>query len=138
MLQSLFNRNAFIQGGLITLTLGLVLYLLGLMFEEQKNLGMNVIILLFAWLLISFLSQRTSIYKILGLIVLLVGSMALDLYLEIPDNPITLPLIILFWLGIAWLILPAFFRKYQWPILFTYGLVLILFLFFRMSPNYFE
>ncbi|MEM1220637.1 MAG: histidine kinase [Bacteroidota bacterium] len=138
MQQSVLSRKAIIRGGLITLALGLVLYLLGLMFEEQENLGINVIILFCAWPLISFLSQRTSIYTILGLIALLVGSMALDLYLEIPDNPITLPLIILFWLGVAWLILPAFFRKYQWPILLSYAGVVLLFLFFRMSPNYFE
>lgn len=60
-------------------------------------------------------------------------------YTGIWDSPITIPLLILFWLGVAYVVLPEFFKKYRVAILSVYGLVIAYnFFFFNMTPNYAE
>lgn len=127
---------AFIKGGIITLGMTIVLSGLGFLFNDPAQVYVNVFILIFCWLLISFLIYKIALYKIIGLLGLFIVIMVVDNYMEIPDNPITFPLIILFWLGIAYLVLPEFFNKYKFAILVVYGLVLSYFFIIRMMPNY--
>ncbi len=57
-------------------------------------------------------------------------------YMGIWENPITIPLLILFWLGVAYIVLPEFFKKYKVAILSVYGLVIAYnFFFFNMTPG---
>ncbi len=130
--------KAFIIGGIITIGVAAVLWGLGFIFTNDAYLFVNIYILIFCWLLISFLSYKIPIYKVIGLVVLFIATMLADNYMEIPDNPITFPLVMLFWLGVAYLILPQFFEKYKIAILSVYGLVLTFFFIFRTMPNYLE
>ncbi len=57
-------------------------------------------------------------------------------YEGIWDSSITIPLLILFWLGAAYIVLPDFFKKYRVAILSVYGLVIAYnFFIFNIAPN---
>ncbi len=57
-------------------------------------------------------------------------------YTGIWDSPVTIPLLILFWLGVAYLVLPEFFKKYRVAIFSVYGLVIAYnFFLFNMVPD---
>ena len=132
------NQKAFLKGGIITIGMTLVLSSLGFIFNESNYIPINVGLLIFSWLLISFLSYKVPLYQIIGLAGLFVAIMVIDDYMEIPDNPITLPLVILLWLGVAYLTVPQFFEKYKIAILVVYAIVISFFLLLRMMPNYLE
>ena len=139
------NYKAFIKGGIITLGLTLMLsQIQGFSivnpdyFSRTAFITLNVLVILFLWWGISVLTTRFPLYLILGIISLLVVAGAVEEYYKIPNNPISLPLLILFWLGVAYLIMPQFFSKYKVAILSVYGAVISYFLVFRMLPNYME
>lgn len=137
-----YYKALLIGGGI---SLGLVLMLSRtrfILFEPSYVspavfLFINILALILCWFSISFLIQKFSVYKVLGIFSFLLIGGLLDSILE-PFNPVTIPLIILFWLGIASLILPQFFKKYRIAILSVYGIVLSYFFIFRMMPNYVE
>lgn len=132
------NHNAFIKGGILTIGIAVVLGILDFLFIDRAYFYINIFILIFCWLLISFLLHKISLYKVLALVSLFIATMLVDSYMEVPDNPITFPIVVLFWLGLTYLILPEFFRKYKVAILSVYGAVLAFFFIFRMMPNYLE
>jgi len=134
------NYKPFITGGIITIGMAIILNGLGVLFTDTAYIYSNIFIFIICWLLISFLISKVSVYKVIGLVVLSNATMIADNYMGIPDNPITSPLVILtlFWLGVAYLILPQFFKKYKMAILSVYGVVLSYFFVSRMMPNYLE
>jgi hypothetical protein len=84
-----------------------------------------------------FLLDRYPIYQVLGVIGLLVIAISAERFLRISDNPITVPFLILFWLGMAYLMLPQFFKKYWKGILLVYGLIIgYYFIGFLSATNY--
>lgn len=101
------------------------------------NLLINALGFAFCWLFIAFLVNKFPLYQILGVVGLLLVASVADHYLK-GFNPITIPLIILFWLSVARFILPQFFQKYKIAILSVYGLILAYFFVFRTMPNYAE
>ena len=135
--------KALIYGGIITLGLVFMLSWFDFMLVDPAYLSsevqfiLNIVFIILVWLLISFVIHSSSVLKVLGVMLLLPLSGLADIYLK-AFNPITIPLIILFWLGVAYLIMPQFFLKYKIAIFSVYGLVLIYFLIFRMMPNYLE
>ena len=89
------------------------------------------------WALITFLIYRFDIYKVLGVTGLLIVSATAETYIHISKNPITIPALILFWLGVAYFILPQFFKKYKTAIIAVYGLVIsYYFIHFATATNY--
>lgn len=98
----------------------------------------NALVFILCWWVISFLIQNYRVYKVLGVVSLLVIAIIADRYMDFASNPITIPLGILFWIGIAYLILPQFFKKYKFAVLSVYGFVIAYFLFFNLGPNYNE
>jgi len=138
MNQDFPRYQAFIKGGVITIGIPMILSVFGFQFTDSSFLYIYLYILVLGWLLLSFLIAKFPLYQVLGLVVLFIATMVIDHSMGIPDNPITLPLIILFWLGVAYLIVPSFFKKYKVVIFSVYGLVITLFLLFRMLPNYLE
>lgn len=85
---------------------------------------LNITNLIFYWLVVSYLVNKFPIYKILMIAGLLLAAMVAERYLHISENPFTIPFLILFWLGIADLILPDFFKKYKIAIFIIYGLII--------------
>ncbi|MEM7375124.1 MAG: sensor histidine kinase [Bacteroidota bacterium] len=107
-----------------------------------ENLGIFTFWWLFFSLLIYkipyFRKNKKVVYNMLGLLLLLLVATIIDSLWGIPDNPITFPLIIIFWLGLAYLVLPRFFQKYKIAILSVYAVLFSYFLVFRMRADYFE
>ena len=140
------NYQALIKGGIITLVLALVLHKgTGSSFfiinpahvSTSVYLFVSLLSFISCWLLISYLISKSPLYKILGVIGLLIAAMLAERYMDIRNNPITIPLIILFWLGVTYLVLPPFFKKYKIAILSVYSLVISYYFFtFSEMPDY--
>lgn len=101
-------------------------------------LCVNIVSIIFCWLVISALIYKSSLYKVLAVTGVLVAAVIGENVIKQPFNPITIPLLILFWLGLVYLVIPDFFKKYQVAILSIYGAVLSYFFIFRMMPDYVE
>ncbi len=127
--------TALLIGGILIILLVIILSGIGLFIHVSTPylIFINSILFIFLWLGLSFLIHQFSIYKILGLFGVLLAGIVADGYMG-AFNPITTPLLILFWLGVTALILPQFFKKYKIAILSVYGVVLLYFFFFtRLS-----
>lgn len=98
----------------------------------------NTLSCIFCWLVVSFLLYKFSTYKVLSVLGLLVVIIVVESFITIPFSFITMPLLVLFWLGMVYFIVPEFFKKYKVAIFSIYGIVLCYFLVFRMLPNYVE
>ncbi len=95
----------------------------------------NGVSMLLCWALLSILMTRYSVLIILcGLSLLVVAGLA-DYHLPISKNPITLPLILLFWLGAAYLIQPQFFTKNRIAIISVYGLLMSYYFFHLLTTS---
>ncbi|WP_273566825.1 sensor histidine kinase [Maribacter halichondriae] len=77
--------------------------------------------------------NQKALYKVLAVLGLLVVMLVIPHYTGIWDNPFTIPLLILFWLGVTYLVLPEFFKKYRIAIFAIYGLVIAYNFFFFTS-----
>jgi len=81
--------------------------------------------------------DQKALYKVLAVLGLLVVMLVIPHYTGIWDNPFAVPILILFWLGVAYLVLPEFFKKYGIAIFSVYGLVIVYnFFFFISTPNH--
>lgn len=89
----------------------------------------NILGLLLVWSFLYLLIDKYPTYKVLGVVGTLVIAILAERLIDVGNNPITIPLIILFWLGLVYFILPQFFKKYQTAILLVYGLVIAYYLF---------
>ncbi len=129
------NYTALIKGGIVTIFLSSALIVTNYIILAPGYVTGTIISFIFLWLVLSFLTYQFSVYKISGIVGLLVAVMLVEKYINIPINPIVIPLMILFWLGVAYFVSPHFFKKYKIAIFSVYGLILSYFLFFNMAPN---
>jgi len=138
------NYKALTKGGIISTALAALLYTdpkFSIVAPEYASPSLSVLlsIVLFAlcWLLITFLANKFPLYKILAVLGILVIAMLAERLITIENNPITIPAIILFWIGVAYLTMTEFVWKYRLVILFVYGLVLSYYFFlFSTASNY--
>jgi len=77
-------------------------------------------------------SKKKTVINILSLIALLIITVVIDSIMDLPDNPITFILIMGFWIGFAFLLVPSFIKKYWKLIALIYGPLLIYFLYLRL------
>ena len=85
------------------------------------------------WAVLAYLISKNSFGQVLVVVGLLVGAALADRFLQVGGNPITVPFILLFWLGVAYLVVHRFFRKYQTAILVVYGVILSYYVFTFIS-----
>ena len=146
-MNSFFQKyyTALIKGGIITIFLGVVLVITGLIISNHADavtplfIFINALSFIFCWIVLSFLIHKFRVYKVLAVLALLVVNLVIPHYTGIWDNPTTIPLFILFWLGVAYIVLPEFFKKYRVAILSVYGSVIAYhFFFFTMTPDHAE
>jgi signal transduction histidine kinase len=83
-------------------------------------------------------TTKVVLLKIVALIAFLTVILIIDSYFKIPDNPLSILLIISFWLGVLYLLVPAFFKKYQLYIFSTYLLCWSYFTYVRLASQTFE
>ena len=130
------NQKALIKGGIISIFLAIVLIGTRLVIFDSANIVISLLAFVFCWIVLSFLIQKFRVYKVLAVLGLLVVMFVIPHYTGIWDNPITVPLLILFWLGVTYLVLPEFFKKYRAAIFSVYGLVIVYhFFFFNTVPD---
>lgn len=96
------------------------------------------IITLIIYNLSYFKKKKIVLFKIAALIAFLIMTLLIDGYFKIPDNPLSIFLMISFWLGVLYLLVPAFFKKYQVYILSTYGFCWSYFTYVRLASETFE
>lgn len=124
----------------------LLLHYLGLIRIDPQEYLENILILGSWWILVSLLFyygkkvrfRSKSLLEVLYLGLFFSGILLLDRWMDFPDNPVSIALLILFWVGVARFVAPAFFKKYQKLILPVYGLIWGLFLYLRFTENYFS
>jgi len=73
-----------------------------------------------------------TIRKVLGLMLVFMLALGVDAFMNIPDNPVTFILLMGFWIGIVYVLIPAFIRKYWKLIVLIYIPLFIYFLYLRL------
>ncbi len=130
------NQKAILKGGIITIFLAIVLIGTDFIIFGTANIVINLLGFIFCWMALSFLIHKFHVYKVLAVLGLLVVMLVIPHYTGIWNNLITIPLLILYWLGVAYLVLPEFFKKYRVAIFSVYGLVIAYhFFFFSTTPD---
>ncbi|SMP08250.1 Histidine kinase [Algoriphagus winogradskyi] len=136
--------KALAWGFAVTLLITFLLQRIGFIKIDFDEYLENVLILGSWWILTSlvfYYSRKISLHKknllkILYLALFFTGILLLDQWMSIPDNPVSIFLLILFWMGIARFVAPAFFKKYQKVIFIVYGLIWMVFSILRWHETY--
>ena len=133
------TSRTLLIGGIITVILTLFLLFIDriIIAEEPIFLILNGLSFIIFWLFIAVLMTRYSVLSVFyGLSLVVLADLA-DRYLPISNNPITIPILLLFWLGVGYLIQPDFFKKYRVLILSVSGLLMCYYFYhFLTTPNY--
>lgn len=138
--------KAFVLGAIVAALFIIVLESFSVIMINRDAWLENSLLYIFWWLLISALiyklptirKRKKLAIKILSLSVILVLMIVVDSFFKIRDNPATMVLMVVFWLGLTHIISPGFFKKYKIPLLLVYGIVLSYFLYARLGDQYFE
>lgn len=146
MIRFIKKYKAFVIGFILTGLLFMLLKLLEFIKVNPHAWLENMIFFLLWWFVISLTIHKFSylktkkklLLKVLTLFLVLVVMISIDSFYAVPDNPATIVLLTVFWLGILYLITPGFFNKYKLPILLVYGSILIYFLYARFGRYYFD
>ena len=141
---SLVNKGfrELIIGGILSGIIFILGNFLGISIIHQDTVILPLFIVihtfcfLLCWMGVSFLLYKFPFYQILGVLGILFLTAGIEYYFQVPENPITIPLLILFWMGMNYLIIPEFFKKYKFIIISLYGTVIAYYFIFRFSPNY--
>ncbi|WP_394749256.1 sensor histidine kinase [Spongiimicrobium salis] len=144
MIRFLKNYIAYGLGAIIVGLVVLCLSYVGFIRIPKDEPLETALIFGFWWLLVSFglhhfkyiKGKKSLLIKILVLFVISFMIFGADDYFKIPDHPIVIFLMVLFWLGVSYLFFPSFFIKYKVLILVGYGLILAYFFYLRLQENY--
>ena len=146
MIHFLKKYAAFGIGLIILIPLILILQFVGFIRIPNDSLLEVALIFSFWWIAISLpiykisylKKNRKTLYKITGLIAFLIVILVIDSSFSIPDNPITIVLMVLFWFGLFYLLVPDFINKYKKFIFGIYGLAMLYFTYARLFSGDFE
>ncbi|MFC4635313.1 sensor histidine kinase [Dokdonia ponticola] len=106
----------------------------------------TIIIVGIWWLVASFAlyhfnylkQKKTVVIKVLVLLIIALIIFGINNHFNVPDHPVVIFLMVLFWLGVFYFFFSKFFIKYKVLILLTYGLILCYFLYLRLDENYID
>ncbi|WP_241461407.1 sensor histidine kinase [Aquimarina macrocephali] len=132
--------KAFLIGFFVVFFTILYLEYIGFIKIPEDEYIEVIVIFTFWWFVTSlpiykfkyFKKNKIVVYKILGLILLLIVAITVDSYWKIPDNPIVIFLITLFWLGVFYVLFSSFFKKYKLFILVIYTIAISYFFYVRL------
>lgn len=77
-------------------------------------------------------TKKARLFKIILLIILFVVVLLIDSNMQMPDNPITFILLLIFWMGWLYVLVPSFIKKYWKLILAIYIPLTIYFTYLRL------
>ncbi|MDN3644012.1 histidine kinase [Lutimonas halocynthiae] len=126
--------------GLIIVPIIAVLEYIGVFIIPENGQLEVFFVIIFWWLLISlpihnwkYLRRyKKSFLRISSLLLLFLTALFIDGLMDIPDNPITFVLLMGFWLGSVYVLIPSFIKKYWKLILIIYGPLFLYFLYLRL------
>ena len=141
MVAFLKKYKSFLVGFVITIVIVKFLERISFIDLPKDDVIKHLLLYIFWWIVTSLIIHNLSYFKknkivvikIMGLLLLLFLAEFADYSLNIPDNPITFPLLIVFWLGVFYVLLPKFFIKYRTPIIIMYGFIILYFLYIRLK-----
>ncbi|NMM49922.1 sensor histidine kinase [Marinigracilibium pacificum] len=136
----------FFYGLLVTIILAIILEAIGFIIIDFDEVEVNIILFVVWWLIISLpiyhfkqlKRRKTAVLKFLGFGLLLVFLIIIDSWIDIPDNPVTIFLLITFWIGVSSLLFPSFFGKYKYYIIGIYVLAFSYWAFVRLFSDSFS
>lgn len=137
---------AFLYGLILVIVLKFLLEAIGFIRIDYGEVAVNIFLFIFWWMIISLPIYKWAYIKknikffwyILGLASILILTLSIDSYLNIPDNPITIFLVTLFWIGVLRLFIPSFYAKYNKYIFGVYLLSFLYFSYVRLFSGNFE
>ncbi len=146
MMQFLKRYNTLAYGLVITALSAYFLEATGFLRVNFDELGVNLMIFVFWWLLVSasihyskeLRARKTTVLKVIVLLAILVLTFGSEEWLNIPDNPISFLLIVTFWIGLFYVIFPRFFDKYKYHIILVYAALSGYWLYVRLRTGSFE
>lgn len=146
MINFLKYYKAFGIGIVLTILLRVILEYIGFIRIDSSNVLENTLYFIF-WAFVlslpihkfSYLKEKKNVvFKILALLALLILTVSIDQYINIPDNPLTVFLLVSFWIGVIYVIIPSFIHRYRWYILVIYTVALMYFTMVRQYSESFE
>ncbi len=146
MVQFLNKYKAFFIGVLLMFPIFYAMNYFGLILLPKNN-PLEIIIYTIFWGILvalpiynySYLkTKKRKVLYVLGLMALFFVALFIDSYMKMPDNPVTFILLMVFWFGFAYLLIPAFIKKYWRLIAFIYGPLFLYFLYLRLFTGNLE
>ncbi len=146
MIQFLKKYKAFLFGFIIVVPLFFFLDFIGFIILPEDR-SYEIVIYSIFWGLVIALpihyfeylkrKKKTS-FRVLGLILLFISTLIIDSNMDMPDNPITFVLLMSFWLGLVYLLVPTFLKKYWKLVVFFYGPLFLYFVYLRLFSGNLE
>ena len=139
MMQFLKKYKAFFIG-LIVIPIFYLLDYIGFIIIPENQSYEIFIYIIFWGLVIAlpihyykyFKRKKKTVINVLSLIALLIIILVIDSIMDLPDNPITFILLLVFWIGFVYILVPSFIKKYWKLIVLIYGPLLLYFLYLRL------
>ena len=140
MIDFLKKYKAFLIGFLVIIPLFILLDYLNFL-NIPNDQPVEVIVITVFWALVIALPihnyqylkrKKKAVFGIAILFVLLFITVLIDSFMKLPDNPITFILLMIFWCGLAYFLVPNFIKKYWKFIALLYTPLLLYFLYLRL------
>ncbi|WP_296386166.1 histidine kinase [Winogradskyella sp.] len=137
MIKLLKTYKAFLIGFIIIIPIFYVLDYFGFILLPKER-SLEIIIYAVFWGFIialpfhHFKKNKRTVIKLLGLFVLIFVALIVDSYMKLPDNPVTFILLMGFWFGLAYILVPVFIKKYWKLIALIYTPLFLYFIYLRL------
>lgn len=140
MFQFIKKYKAFLIGLLLIVPIFYMLDYIGFLLLPE-NQTLEIVLYAIFWGIILALpfhyytylkEKKKTVFRVLGLIALFFIALLIDSSMKVPDNPITFSLLIGFWIGLAYVLIPTFIKKYWTLIAFIYTPLFLYFLYLRL------
>jgi hypothetical protein len=140
MIQFLKKYNAFLFGFIIIVAIFYLLDYMGFIILPKKR-SYEIILYIIFWGLAIALpihhfdylkTKKKTVIKVLSLMLLFFIAFVIDANMKMPDNPITFILMMGFWFGFVYVLVPVFIKKYWKLITFIYAPLFLYFMYLRL------
>jgi len=140
MIKLLKKYKAFLIGFIIIIPIFYLLDYLGFILLP-KDRSYEIIIYAIFWGFVIALpihhynylkKKKKTVLRVLSLFILFFTTLLIDSNMQMPDNPITFILLMGFWFGFAYLLVPVFIKKYWKLITFFYAPLFLYFIYLRL------
>ncbi len=140
MVNFLKKYKAFGIGLVIVIAMFLLLEYIGFIIIPEDVPIEIAFVITFWWLLISIpihnlgylKKNKKTVFKVVALVFLFFTAFIIDGLMGVADNPITFALLLSFWLGFVYVLVPSFVTKYWKLIALFYGPIFFYYLYIRL------